>query len=115
MREYKNNTKGGEEEKNCELKFKNGRDFLYFFFLLKYPQKAVHYLKSSSLILVNSAIVTSPTLFSWSMIFFPCYLWQKKSNQLKKLNKLITSPSRKNCAVGLECGPGLLNGSWVLC
>ena len=28
-REYKKNTKGGEEEKNCHLKFKNERNFLH--------------------------------------------------------------------------------------
>ena len=28
MWEYKKNTKGGEEEKNCFLKFENERDFL---------------------------------------------------------------------------------------
>ena len=29
MREYKKNTKGGEEGKNCFLKFENERDFLH--------------------------------------------------------------------------------------
>ena len=28
--EYKNNIKGGEEEKNCYLKFENKRDFFHF-------------------------------------------------------------------------------------
>ena len=35
-REYKKNTKGGEEEKNYSLKFKNERDFLRLLLISHY-------------------------------------------------------------------------------
>ena len=43
-REYKKNTKGGEEEKNYSLKFKNERDFLHLLLIGHYDNGKMSFL-----------------------------------------------------------------------
>ena len=77
-REYKKNTKGGEEEKNCHLKFKNERNFLHSPY---YPPTHLlclfipnPYFPSPKLALFFPPLFLSPSLYPRSFPSFPpCY------------------------------------------
>ena len=77
-REYKKNTKGGEEEKNCHLKFKNERNFLHSPY---YPPTHIlclfipnPYFPSPKLAPFFPPLSLSPSLYPRSFPSFPpCY------------------------------------------
>ena len=77
-REYKKNTKGGEEEKNSHLKFKNERNFLHSPY---YPPTQLlclfipnPYFPSPKLALFFPPLFLSPSLYPRSFPSFPpCY------------------------------------------